>query len=215
MSESEAFPEAHLVPEQRSAVYRLLARLWGREIDGGLLSQLREPVMSEAMAGVGLTLDAELAQLSADRALEELAAEYTRLFLGPGPHITPCQSMYAPASGEQPGLIGTPSAATRRFLSQLGLSYDDSYTGLPDAIDVHLDVMGRLAGEEARRRREGDTKGAAKARSIQHQFLTEHLLRFVAPLCRDVRAATSLDLYRSLAEATERFVSLDYGDLMC
>jgi TorA maturation chaperone TorD len=164
--------------EERSSIYQLLASVYLREPDGKL---------TELFAKAGL--DPKVA-------LDDLAVEYTRLFIGPGKHIAPYESVHRP--GDTGMLWGESTAAVKRFIEASGLKYKSTFTEMPDHIGAEFEFMQKLIALEA----EGDKK----SRQIQKKFFEEHLLRWVPNFCRKVKEEARLDFYKEAAEMTEEFM---------
>lgn len=123
-------------------LYALGARVFAMEIDAELLARL---VASRSASEVTL-LDEELVALDRDHALEELAAEYCRLFIGPRP---PCPPYAAVHRGE--ALLGGRSGARLlEIFDRHGLEVlEVSAIASPDHVAVPLAALATLYGEAA------------------------------------------------------------------
>ena len=75
-----------------------------------------------AFASVGADLGDEFQQSPADELHENLAIEFTRLFFGPGPHVSPHESIYAEVDGEAGGLYGAKTVEVKKFIETTGLT---------------------------------------------------------------------------------------------
>ena len=78
-----------------SQLHGFLAALFRREIGPQMLRELRGPGVAASLAEAGMVLDPRIAEGPESEVLEELAVEYAALFLGPGEHVSPHQSVYA------------------------------------------------------------------------------------------------------------------------
>lgn len=196
-----------------SHLHGLLATLFRGEITAELLHQLREPQLATSLRETGFDLaDLEPSERSERELLECLATEYAALFLGPGEHISPHESVHA-GSSDRPGLWGDETVQVRRFVRALGLDYETDYRGLPDHISVELELMATLARHEAQAWARGDREAAANALAYQDEFMREHLLNWVPVFCDKVAGHAHLGFYRSLAEITRAFVVDEAADL--
>ena len=74
----------------RSGLYRLLGRLWLREMDQDALRELGRPPLCDSFVNAGGVLptndDLEM--------IEQLAVDYCQLFVGPAGHLPPVQSVW-------------------------------------------------------------------------------------------------------------------------
>ena len=124
----------------RSGLYRLLARLWLREVDTPLLERLSDGLLGEAFVAAGGVLP----EAVTGETVEGLAVDYCQLFLGPSRHCPPYQSVWE--AGQFEGEAGT---SVREFAEVV--RYDPEAAlpgGMVDHLGVQLDLMGHLlAGE--------------------------------------------------------------------
>jgi len=81
---------------------------------------------------------------------EDLAVEFTRLFIGPGPHISPHESVNTETHDvKEAALWSAQTVKVKKFIEAAGLEYDDSFSGMPDHVTAELEFMQRLAAKEA------------------------------------------------------------------
>lgn len=161
--------ERTLEAQARSHIYALLARLARAEVDAELLRELRAPELAAALQEVGLDVNETLPAGDDANLLEDLAREYTRLFL-----LT-----FSPHESVQRGegqLWGDSTVKVRDELEELGLSQPPGRNLLPDHLAVELEVMRHLTEAEAGLLAAGGQEAAATARERQRRFLQEHLL---------------------------------------
>jgi len=82
------------VAKNRSNIYGLLASVYRQEVTSDLIQQIKDPQFLGVLSDLGTEgLDTFL-QKPENELLEDLAVEYTRLFLGPGKHISPHESVH-------------------------------------------------------------------------------------------------------------------------
>ena len=120
----------------RSGVYRLLGRLWLREVDAPLLNQLSDGVLGETFVAAGGVSPG----LVTGETLESLAVDYCQLFLGPSGHFPPYQSVWEAGQFE-----GEAAKSVREFAEVV--RYDPTGVlpgGMVDHLGVQLDLMGHL-----------------------------------------------------------------------
>jgi TorA maturation chaperone TorD len=147
MTEFESDTDAVLA---RSGFYRLLARIFRAEPDEALMGQIVAPPLSEALAEAGIDMAAILPAAPMGDIIRALAEEYTRLFLGPGKHISPHESVQLKRGSGV--LWGPETGIVKRFIGEAGFDYDETYHGLPDHISVELEFLAHLVEQEANRR---------------------------------------------------------------
>jgi TorA maturation chaperone TorD len=163
----------------KGALCALLARLFAGEPDPALYRQLR------AAEQPGLTwVEPALLALPEARAVEALAVEYCRLFIGPQPACPP----YASTWGGEVLLGGRPRTRLDSFLARHGLPAPDLAWRIasPDHIAVELAVLARLYA--------GDAPAA-----VVREFLTQHLWPWAPAWLADVASASRCELYRTAA----------------
>ena len=202
--------EMRAVAESRSHVYGLLATVYGQEVTPALLEKMAAPGFLEALSPLGLEMDAGFFRQPAGRLLEELAIEYARLFLGPGPHISPHESVQREdGDGPKGRLWGEATVAVKRFVEAAGFVYRDEYKGMPDHISVELEFMQFVTDRESQAWAQGDEDSGLRCRAIEERFLREHLLCWVPSFCRKVASGAELDFYRKMAALTDRFMRFE------
>ncbi|OGH61640.1 MAG: hypothetical protein A3G34_15865 [Candidatus Lindowbacteria bacterium RIFCSPLOWO2_12_FULL_62_27] len=182
----------------RAALYGLFSRLYREAPTAEILDALK-------------AADMELDIPSGGQGMEELAVEFTRLFLGPGPHISPYESVHAAATGQPALLWGPQTSAVRRFIEAMGLSIGDE-TFIPDHVSVEFELMQRLVEREARARREEDVAMAEECLKAERKFLSEHLGAWFPKFAGKVAGAARLPFYRQVTDLAADFLEKEEGD---
>lgn len=166
--------------ESISNVYRLLSRLWIAEVDHDLLTQLQQPELRRALEALG-------AVVPQSTALDELAVEYCRWFIGPQGHLPLLQSVW-----DRGQLESDVTDSMRAFVNLFGY---ESKTNKPDHFGFQLAVMGHallLPPTTA-------TQEAMAAYFDRHLLWAKRLLQ--TAVNRD-----DSSFYQSLAQLTQRFL---------
>ena len=187
---------------ERSNLYGFLACVYRREPTADLIHRIKDPAFLERLADAGVELRGYL-ERSDHELLAELGQEYTRLFLGPGKHVSPHESVHVPGGGS---LWGEATSAVKKFIEQVGVDYQPDYTGIPDHISVELEFMQRLTDAEARAWGRGDEAGATGCLSIERRFIEEHLSRWITCFCDNVIQEARHPFYAQLAAMTSEFI---------
>ena len=189
--------------QQVGPLYGFLASLYRAELTQQQLDALRQPEMAAMLTAAGIDLQGAFWGKPDEQLLEELAVEYAALFLGPGGHISPHESVQIEEHG---GYWGDATTAVRRFITETGIEYDSGYNGIPDHISVELEFLGELARREGLAWERGDTAAAGNCLAYQRDFLDEHLGRWVDKFCTRVAETAELSFYRDVAQVTAEFV---------
>lgn len=193
-----------------SNLYGFLAAIFREEVSEHFLAQLRSATLREILTDAGVTLDDHLLRGSDREVCRDLAVEFAALFLGPGEHISPHESVHVPQGGN---LWGAETVAVRKFVNALGFEYDGGFSGMPDHISVELELMAELARRESAAWERGDTGSAANSLAFQRQFMAEHLLMWVPTFCAKVMEVAGLSFYRDMARLTVDFLKTEQTDI--
>ncbi len=198
------------IAEKRSNIYGFLSTIFKEEVDSELLDQLRDPEFSGVLAGLGVQLDGKFWDKPEEDILLDLAVEYTRLFLGPGKHISPHESVH---KGSEGLLWGDSTVAVNKFYEKCEYGLSPKYKGIPDHIAVELELMQHLTRRESEAWGEGDRVKAMKSRRLQKRFLSEHLTKWAPAFCEKVEGSAELPFYKNFAELTRLFIESEYEEV--
>ncbi|KKN10943.1 hypothetical protein LCGC14_1031490 [marine sediment metagenome] len=181
-------PEAQVV----ATALRLLASIFQREADRPLLEYIKAH-RQELLTSFGLDPLEGLDGYDLDEAVDALAAEYCRIFVGPVGHLPPVESVVL---GE--GRFWGPSTETVvNFYVTRGISLPEGSGLLPDHLSVELDCLAIL--EERGHHQD------AKA------FAGEHPLRWLTDLIAHVKARATSAFYPAFIEAAQGLLTARYG----
>jgi TorA maturation chaperone TorD len=196
----------------RSQVYGLLATLFQAEPDAEFLERLRDAQTAQSFAELGFSLGPGFRDLPLGRLVEDLAVEYTQLFVGPGPHLSPHESVHTESGEVRDGeLWGRQTVKVKAFVEAAGLSYEDNFHGMPDHISAELEFMGKLTAHEAELWCAGDEENALGSLRIQRRFFDEHLNQWVPRFCQKIIDRHESAFYTKVAELTGAVLSYDDG----
>ncbi|MFQ6091490.1 MAG: molecular chaperone [bacterium] len=197
------------VASSRSNLYGLLSLIFRQEPTLELLRQIRQPEVLKALSAMGLSLEKTFLGGNEEQVLEELVLEYTRLFLGPGPHISPHESVHR-ADESRPGLMwGDSTVEVKKLVEWLGLSYGEEYRGMPDHISVELELMQKITEREKEAWEQQDRDTVARCLEYEKKFIDEHLLRWIPTFCDRVMEGSQLDFYREMARVTKEYLRFE------
>ncbi|MBL6952160.1 MAG: molecular chaperone TorD family protein [Alphaproteobacteria bacterium] len=198
----------------RANIYGLLADVFRGAPSEVFLSKLREPDFLGALRDMDLSLDGVFERTSQAQLVEDLALEFTRLFIGPGPHIAPNEALHVEArSGESNAYWGEQTVAVKKFIEAAGLTIDDSFGGMPDHLSAEFEFMQRLLLKEAEAWASEKDELATNILKIEKRFYDEHLSQWVGNFCVKVIDATEHPFYDQFAEVTKGFVDFEKDTL--
>jgi putative dimethyl sulfoxide reductase chaperone len=195
----------------RSNLYALLAAAFRAEPTLGLLREIRKPVFREALAAAGVALGANGHGYEDQRLLDELAQEFTRLFIGPGGHIPPYAGIHL--GGDWASLWGPDTVWVKDFIENAGFSYRTDYNDLPDHISVELEFMRELTAREAAALEAFDMGETTRLRGIESAFINEHLLRWIPAFCDRVSSHAEKQFYKGMAGLMKEFIESEQSSL--
>lgn len=196
---------------ERSNLYGFLASVYREEPTRALLRHIKEPGFRAALAEAGVTLGDDLLDRPEDELLEDLAVEFTRLFIGPGPHVPPNSAVHMEGEG---GLLWGPSTSrVKRFIEDTGFEYRSDYRELPDHISVELEFMQELTAREAEALGKDDEDTLLALRHTQKEFVTKHMALWVPVFCDKVMQKADLSFFRDMARLTKEFIGSEAAEL--
>ena len=180
----------------RSGTYRLLARLWLREIDRDLVRELRSPPLCDAFVAAGGIVPAG----DDDRTIEQLAIDYCRLFVGPTGHLPPYQSVWR--NGQ---FKSATSDSMERFVEVVNYETDVLPGGMMlDHLGVQLDVMGHILDHFTAWQSELGSRDLLP--ELARTFFARHLLWTTDLLAAAARRAET-EFYRATILLTRDFLN--------
>ncbi len=196
---------------QRSGLYRLLAAIFRQEPDSEMIEWLRSERFENLLSEAGFELGDEFAAKAPEIVKEELAVEFTRLFLGPGKHISPHESVQLPnGSGT---LWGKESVLVKRFIEAAGFDYERDFNGIPDHISVELDFLALLTEAEANNWKAGDTGSGVNVLDWQDDFISRHAAKWMPGFCDKVKAGADLPFYPVFAGLLQGFLADEQAEI--
>lgn len=189
---------------ERSQLYGLLATAFRREPSAEFLCHLKTPELIASFVGAGINLGDEFKNEKPAHLADSLAVEYTRLFLGPGHHIAPYESVQLKRGS---GILwGVETSAVRRIYRDAGFEMAETETEIPDHLCVELDFLSLLAKQEAWAWTDQDSERTTKLLQFQHSFISKHLGKWVSVFCNKVKDKAEFDFYPAFAELLRGFL---------
>ena len=196
----------------RSLAYGFLARVTFAELDQQTLEQLHHSGMfeefplhwdSDAAAELrqGLQLMAKGLSL---RDEQQLAADFSRLFLGYSLLCPPFESAYR---NEEHLILCEETLEVRHFYQSYGFRQQEMLQLPDDHISLELEFLA-LMGQAAHKTAATASQAAERLRA-SHQFLQEHVLAWAPEFAGDVFRNAETDFYRGVALFLRGFVQMD------
>ena len=138
-------------------------------------------------------------------ALETLQAEYTRLFIGPGPVVAPpWESVYV---SEERLLFQRETFQVRAWYARFELTVPNLHREPDDHIGLELSFLSHLATLALQAIQAHDQERFDEALEAQRRFAAEHVFRWGPGWCSRVDANSGSDFYRGLALVTRGALS--------
>lgn len=200
---------------QRSALYGLLSNVYLKELTKEQLHQLLQPDFLAALSELGAQLEDDfLERPNADDLSRDFATEYAALFLGPGEHISPHESVHHKRKdGDWGRLWGAATVEVKKLIEWSGLTYESRYKGVPDHIGVELEFMHNVTEREAQACEEGDIEGVIRCMEIEQKFIEEHLCKWIPVFCDKVTSVAGHSFYREIARLTKCFMEFEKAEV--
>lgn len=199
---------------QRSNIYSFLSTIYHKELTKSLLKQIKDSQFLKVLSDMEIKLENDFLHTSEDKLLEDLAVEHTRLFLGPGRHISPHESVHHERDdGDWGKLWGASTVEVKKFIESAGLEYKSEYSGLPDHISVELEFMRELTMRESKAWEEKDKDSALYCLKIEKKFIDEHLIKWIPAFCDKVMSQAELSFYREMAKVTKHFIEFEKNEI--
>lgn len=188
---------------ERSCVYGLLSQVYRKEPNREFLRSFREPTFLLSLKELGIELGEYLLERRPlEETAEELAIEYTRLFIGPGKHIYPYEFAYCEKEGAT-------AIQIKNLVESCGLKYGSDFHDDFDHISVELEFMEKITEQEAKAWKKKDRKKTFEFLKFEKQFLDKHLTKWVPEFSDKVIKGARLSFYREMAKLTREFILLE------
>ncbi len=198
--------------DERAFLYRLLADVFRREPSAQRLEEIRTDSYREALNEAGVDLGEAFYSTAIDEQVEELAVEFTRLFLlSPGGRIAPYESVQLPDGSGQ--LRGPESQIVLDYYGATGFVHHDEMNDMPDHISAELEYMAHLVGLESSSWANEKQEDALNAIRYQNDFFYTHLSNWVFCFLKKVNERAEHAYYVGFAELAREFMEQELSEL--
>jgi TorA maturation chaperone TorD len=205
----------HKQAVSRSNCYGLLALVFRDTPTSEIVEQLRSSSLAETLASLGYDIAQDFSG-ELEAVTNRLCEQYTRTFVGPGPHV----SLYASVHYDGQGQIwGDSTVWVKRFIEMTGLSFRNNWGSIPDHIAIELELMQRLTAHEAKLWLSGLSgpshnnknldKQLCQCLRVQEQFLRDHLCVWIPQFCERVLETSTSNFYTEMVKLTKSVVLSD------
>jgi TorA maturation chaperone TorD len=192
----------------REDTYGFLAGIFREELTAEQIKEMIDSDMLNLMVDAGCSIDCSfLRNKSVEHIEEELACEYAVLFIGPGEHIPPYESIYVPDSTGKVGYYwGECTVDMKNWVEHYGVGISERFESLPDHISIQLEFMQKVIEQERLAWERGDTGPTGRCIEVERTFFHKHINKWVPAFCDRVMQAANLDFYREVARLTRDFI---------
>ena len=194
---------------ERSGLYGFLATILRSEPTEAQLKGMRSPSFQEALGGLDLGFPETDASDETILA-KDLAVEYAALFLGPGGHVSPHESVHVEDGGQ---LLGEATVAVKHYIEACGFEYDPDYHALPDHISTELEFLAEVTRQEAVAWQENELAKALNCLEYEREFFDRHLGRWAPVFCQRVLERAELPFYRRIIELARNFLDDEVSEI--
>jgi len=194
---------------ERSGLYGFLATIFRSEPTEAQIKGMRSPSFQEALGGLDFGFS-DTDETDETALAKGLAVEYAALFLGPGGHVSPHESVQIEDDGR---LLGEATIAVKNYIEACGFTYDPDYHELPDHISTELEFLAEVTRQEAVAWQEKELAKALNCLEYEREFFDRHLGRWAPAFCEKVLARAELPFYRRIIELARNFLDDEVGEI--
>jgi len=200
--------------KSRCDTYGFLAGIFRQELTAQQIKEMINSGVLDMLIELGAKIDRNFFNKPAEQVEEALAIEYTALFIGPGKHINPHESIYVPDSTGKVGYYwGECTADMKKWVEHYGLKMSEKFESIPDHISIELEFMQRVIEQEHLSWQRNDEETAKRCIEVEKTFFNKHIIKWVPLFLNRVIDSASLDFYRETAKIGKDFIS-DEGNLL-
>ena len=204
--------------EQRAATYSMLARLYAKEVDQGLLDEMHGALYPAATGNANYDTGNYLVALYLSNifgdSLDELAIDYSRCFIGHGNDAYsaayPYESVY---TSEKRLLMQDARDEVLAIYRANGLDKAGDWKANEDHVAAELEFMRVLCERCREALLDGDEDRAWDLFLTQRNFLEDHLAAWAPMMTEDLKNFAKTELYQGLAWLTEGYLEMDFDFL--
>ncbi len=195
------------IAKSRMDVYGFLAGIFRQEFEVDQIKEMMDKGILNLLIEAGADIVLDFFDRELELVQEDLACEYAALFLGPGSHLAPYESIYVPDTTGRVGQFwGECTVDMKNWVEHYGLKISERYDSIPDHISIELEFMQNIVKQEHIAWERDDQKTAEKCLMVEKEFFNKHIINWIPQFCDKVTEATDIDFYREIAKFTRDFI---------
>jgi len=208
--------ELLLLSKTRALMYRFLSGIYLREVDEEQLSALKKlsfPVIegdtdADMDLREGYTLLKQAVEKLQPEDLDDLAADYSKVFLAAGEATGRAAFPYESVYVDKKRQVGGSTAMQMKALYLArGFTPDpEFYRTMDDNIGLILEYMSILCDEITQNLEAGNAEQADLVTTEQKKFLKKHVTNWVYSFTSDVIKLSGTSFYKAIAMITSGFI---------
>jgi TorA maturation chaperone TorD len=201
----------------REQFYRFLSRIYKVEVDQALLDNMKKmtfPSQSkDEELNQGYQMLSDYLQNCGEEALEDLAVDYAKVFLGAGVYEVTAAFPFASVYTSKKKIVMQEARdrAVAIYASK-GLAVDNESIDFPeDHIALLLEYMAFLCNEAINtlKQEQVDTEALQSQFKEQLSFLDENLLNWIPVFCKDIGKYAETLFYKGIGKITRGYLERD------
>jgi TorA maturation chaperone TorD len=196
------------IAKSRSDIYGLVAGIFGQEFDGYQIKEMKDKGILDLLIEAGADIVLDFFDRKLEEVQEDLACEYAALFIGPGKHIAPYESIYVPDSTGRVGQFwGECTVDMKNWVEHYGLKISERHDSIPDHISIELEFMQKIVEQEHMAWESNNEKTAERCLAVEKEFFNKHIINWIPEFCEKVITSANIDFYREIARFTKEFIT--------
>ncbi|MCH4220827.1 MAG: molecular chaperone TorD family protein [Eggerthellaceae bacterium] len=200
------------VNEWRARIYEFIARLLDREIDEDFMNVLSGMSMPQSSGNDkvdrGYTLIMHYLDDAPEDAIDELSADYERIFLGESQSHAVSLFEHTYANEKHPTLAQA-CETMLDFYERFDFVLHDEERANADRLPIELQFIQMLAQRGAHAISTGDMHTAAGFLAEQNTCIEDHLALWVPRVSADIEMQAETDLYKGVASLLDGYLAVE------
>ena len=193
----------------QASVYRILSHFLLKEVSKELLLELSDGKLGDALKSMDCDLMEGLEEFPLEKQEELLAIEYCRLFIGPGPHLSPHESVL---KGEKQHW-GASTISVVKAYEESGFDLKPEVREMPDHIGVELEFLATLVDNEIHFSNNGNSEKTQQAQQSRCRFMEDHLGSWISDFAEEVDRQSEIPFYRKCVRLAETWIHEEMDNL--
>ena len=195
------------IAKQRSDIYGFISGIFRQELNCDQLKEMLSSGVLKMLIHGGANINLDFFNRPIELIEEELAVEYTALFIGPDKHISLYESIYIPDSTGKAGQYwGECTSDMKNWVEHYGLKVSEKFESIPDHVSIELEFMKKIIEQEFLAWEKGDTETARKCIEVEKTFFKKHIVKWLPLFFDKITESANLDFYREMAKIGKDFI---------